>query len=632
MLTTLPPDAVCELIQAIGAPVFVAAVEPAGGFSFVAINRRLEALSGLRDADLRGRPLDAALPQAAAERLRARLEECVAAAAPIDYEDFLQNDGVHWLKVSLTPLLDDDGRVARIMGVPQDVTAARMAEDRLLRAAEAGGVAVWEWSLGADRRSGPLRQVNLAALLGLPAEPGGDGADWEQALPPATMERMRAELLAAVDRGDEAVTLDFSLPDGAGGQRHLLVRGRIERDGKAVRIIGSTLDVTARHGLQQALAAERGIFRELAQLSSDWFWMTDETDRFVPFPAIGNGDGVTELGAAGLARRDLLDTRVPAEDMPEIEAAVAARQPFRNLVYPQRQADGRALVVSISGNPRFDAEGRYLGYIGVCTDITARRNWMKLQYGRQKLEALGQMAGGLAHELNNLLQPMLSFATRARRMVGDGSPVAPLLDDIAASGRQARDIVRGVLTFSRHDRAENRPVVLSEAVCRAVDFAAGVLPPTVRVDRSIEPLPDTAAVRTADVAQVIMNLVSNAVDATDGRGRLSVALRRVQVPGDPLGEERGLAPGAYAVLRVADDGCGMEPGVLANVFDPFFTTKPVGEGTGLGLSVVYGIAKGWGGDVVVTSAPGEGASFEVFVPLCADELPSSQRQARDIAV
>ncbi len=510
MLTTLPPDAVCELIQAIGAPVFVVAVEPEAGFRFVAVNRRLEALSGLRDADLCGRSLQDVLPSAAANRLRTRLEECAAAAVPIDYEDFLYNDGVHWVKVSLTPLLADDGRVARIMGVSQDITA--------------------------------------------------------------------------------------------------------------------------RHGLEQALAAERAIFRELAQLSSDWFWMTDETDRFVPFPAIGAGDGVAELGAVGLARRDLLDTRVPAEDMPEIEAAVAARRPFRNLVYPQRQADGRALVVSISGNPRFDAGGRYLGYIGVCTDITARRNWMKLQYGRQKLEALGQMAGGLAHELNNLLQPMLSFATRARRIVGDESPAAPLLDDIAASGRQARDIVRGVLTFSRHDRAEQKPVVLSEAVCRAVDFAAGVLPSTVRVERSIEPLPDTAAVRTADVAQVIMNLVSNAVDATDGRGQLTIALRRTEVPGDPLAEERGLASGAYAVLRVADDGCGMEAGVLANVFDPFFTTKPVGEGTGLGLSVVYGIARGWGGDVVVTSAPGEGAAFEVFVPLCADELPSSQRQARDIAV
>lgn len=630
MLTRLAPEAVRSLIEAIGAPVFVVSVEPEGDFRFVALNRRIEDLAGVDDAAVRGRRVEDALPADLAGRMVRRLRECIAAAAPYEYEGYLDNGGLRWLKVSLTPLVDHDGRIVRIMGVPLDISETRMAEDRLLRAAEAGGVAVWEWTLGPDGRSGPVKQVNLAPLLGLRDPPGSDARDWLAVMSREAADGFVARIALELSRGGDSLSFDYA--NGRDPVRHLAIRARIVRDGAAVRIIGSTLDVTERHALHKALADERAIFRELAQLSSDWFWMTDADDRFMPFPAAGAGDGVAVLGAAGMSRRDLLDPRLPAEDMPEIEAAVAARKPFRDLVYPQRRADGAASTVSISGNPRFDDDGRYLGYIGVCSDITLRRNWLKLQYGRQKMEALGQMAGGLAHELNNLLHPVIAFATRARRMVGDDAPAAPLLEDIAASGRAARDIVRGVLTFSRHDRAEAKPIVLAEAVCKAVDFAAGVMPRGARVDRSIEPLPDTAAVRAADVAQVVMNLVNNALDATGGGGTLKIGLRRAEVPGDAAAAARGLAPGAYAVLSVADDGCGMEAAVLANVFDPFFTTKPVGEGTGLGLSVVYGIARGWGGDVAVTSAPGEGAAFDVFVPLIAEAAPSHQRQARDIAV
>lgn len=631
MLTTLAPDGLRMLIDAIGAPVFVVAVEDDGGFRFVAVNGRLEDLVGVTDAALRDRRIDQALPADVAARLGRRLTDCVAAGQAYDYDGYIENDGVRWLKVSLTPLLDDAGRVVRIMGVPLDVTDTRMAEDRLHRAAEAGGVAVWEWTLGPDAGGGLLKQVNLAPLLGLADDAATEAAAWLGAMTEEARARLTPMIEAAIAAGGGIVTMDFQQPT-PDGPRHLLGRGRVCVDGGTVRIVGSTVDVTERQALTRALTAERTIFRELAQLSSDWFWMTDENDRFVPFPAVGEGDGVAVLQAEGLSRRDLLDPRLPAEDMAEIEAAVAARRPFRDLVYPQRRADGTTSTVSISGNPRFDEAGRYLGYIGVCTDITARRNWMKLQYGRQKMEALGQMAGGLAHELNNLLHPVIAFATRARRMVGDESPAAPLLEDIATSGRAARDIVRGVLTFSRHDRAEQRPIVLADAVCRAVDFAVGVLPREARVVRSIEPLPDTAAVRAADVAQVVMNLVSNALDATGGGGTLTVGLRRAQVPGDAAAEARGLARGAYAVLRIADDGCGMDAAVIGSIFDPFFTTKPVGEGTGLGLSVVYGIARGWGGDVAVTSAPGEGAAFEVFVPLVAEAASSQQRQTRDMAV
>lgn len=505
MLTNLSASATREVIEVIGAPVFVVSVEAEGGFRFVAVNARLERRTGLSDAALRGRAPHEVLPPDLADRLCARLTQCVEHARPLDYEGHMDREGERQhFEVTLTPLVDGAAAITGIMAVVQDVTEVRRAEKRL---------------------SGTL-------------------------------------------------------------------------------------------------ARERELFRRLAGLSSDWFWMTDAMGRLSPFDPDGSSDSsVVDMETAGQTWRSLWDPRLPLEDLPALEAAVAGRRSFRDLIYPQRLKDGRARVVRVSGVPRFDPDGGFAGYVGVCTDITERRNDQRAQAERQKREALGQLAGGLAHELNNLLQPVVSLSGRAGRLVEPAGAAAEMLADINAAAKAARDVVRGVMNFSGRGVADSKPVVLSAAVRQAVDMAAGMLPSDLYIERAIEDLPDTAEVQSADVAQVVVNLLTNAADAVrqGGGSMLTVSLAAAAQNGRRV-----------AVLRVRDDGPGMDAATRESVFDPFFTTKPVGQGSGLGLSVVHGIARGWGGDVKVISAPGDGAAFEVIVPLVADAR-DMERQARDMA-
>lgn len=432
----------------------------------------------------------------------------------------------------------------------------------------------------------------------------------------------------------EARRLDYEgYMDTAAGRLllHVTLMPLTDEAGVVRRIMGTPQDVTELYEPASRLEHERALFGELASLSGDWFWKTDAHGRFVPFDLVLERDGMRHVGVLGMTRRELLDTALPPEDMPLIEAAVAERRPFRDLVYPQALPDGTRRIVRISGNPRFDEDGRFLGYVGVSSDVTARYNWLKMQYARHKREALGQMAGGLAHELNNLLQPVVSLSRRARKrlsaMPQPPEPVLAMLDDIGAAGRAARDVVRGVLTYAGGGVTGQEPVVLSEAVAAAVDTAAGLLGGTVRIDRSIEPFQELAAVTRMDVMQVVVNLMTNAADAAGPEGTVWVSLH-IEPPKENAS--------ALAVLRVRDNGPGVEKDTRDRIFDPFFTTKPVGEGSGLGLSVVYGIVRNWGGDVSMVSRPGEGATFEVRIPLqeTADVTHEARQtmQARNVVL
>ncbi|WP_404380473.1 ATP-binding protein [Caenispirillum salinarum] len=471
----------------------------------------------------------------------------------------------------------------------------------------------------------------LEALAGV-SDAGLRGRTPAEALPADLAGRLTARLQQCLT---EARRLDYEgFIDTENGRRRLRVTltPLVGGDGVIRRIMGTPLDITESFTLASQLEQERALFGELAELSGDWFWKTDETGRFVPFDLVLERDGVRHVGVLAMTRRDLLDTALPPEDMAAIDAAMAQRKPFRDLVYPQVLPDGTRRIVRISGNPRFSLDGRFLGFVGTSSDITARHNWIKMQYARHKREALGRMAGGLAHELNNLLLPVVSLSRRARKRLAalpqPPEAILAMLDDITAAGRAARDVVGGVLTYSGGGMADQGPVVLSEVVARAVDTAAGLLTRSVRVERSIEPLQDLAAVTASDVSQVVINLMSNAADACGPGGTIWVSL------GTEPASQRADGAVPRAILRVRDNGPGLQTGVDERVFDPFFTTKPVGEGSGLGLSVVYGIARNWGGDVSVASTPGEGAVFEIRLPLLetadADHETTQTPQTRTI--
>jgi len=229
----------------------------------------------------------------------------------------------------------------------------------------------------------------------------------------------------------------------------------------------------------------------------------------------------------------------------------------------------------------------------------------------QKLEALGTLAGGVAHELNNTLVPILALTKMTASRLAEGSRERGNLSAVLRASERARDLVQQILAFSRKDEPTKQTFDLEEIVQEALHMLRASIPATIRMEAQIEPVPLLHG-DPAQLHQVIVNLVANAAQAVGERtGVVTVELRSVPAA---EGEAEQVA------LSVKDTGCGMDAATLRRIFEPFFTTKPVGEGTGLGLAVVHGIVADHGGRVVVASEPGRGSCVEVFLPASANEL------------
>ncbi|MCG8694289.1 MAG: ATP-binding protein [Minwuiales bacterium] len=231
----------------------------------------------------------------------------------------------------------------------------------------------------------------------------------------------------------------------------------------------------------------------------------------------------------------------------------------------------------------------------------------------QKMEALGRLAGALAHELSNMLQPIVTLSKLSLERDALPDKAAEGLRRILDAAENCAEIAHQALAFSGGKAIRRTPTALTAALSEAVAFAASSLPATVQVQADISDDPGLALIDRTELTQVVTNLLNNAADAVGGRGRIDVCLDTRTVR-DGGGRPHGLPGGRYFQITVTDDGPGMTEETRAQAFEPFFTTKAAGGGTGLGLAVVYGIVTGWGGSISAASNPGGGARFEVLVP------------------
>jgi PAS domain S-box-containing protein len=280
-------------------------------------------------------------------------------------------------------------------------------------------------------------------------------------------------------------------------------------------------------------------------------------------------------------------------------------------------ADGSARWMLTVAVPDRDAQGRVLQWIGSTTDIHQRILAEEQVRVTQRLQAVGTLAGGMAHEVNNMMAGVLGFGELVLHSFGPEHPQRSDVEEMIKAGVRAADVTRQLLAFSRQQVL--KPVVLD--ACTVVRELGAVLRRLVGSDRRLDiKLPVSPLYILADrtqVEQVLINLAANARDATHTGGIIVVEVDVRTLDSELLRRrgESGLAPGRYVCLSVRDDGEGMSPEVIAKAFDPFFTTKAVGQGTGLGLSTVYGITRQSGGCVHIDSAPGAGASVIVSLPL-----------------
>jgi PAS domain S-box-containing protein len=252
--------------------------------------------------------------------------------------------------------------------------------------------------------------------------------------------------------------------------------------------------------------------------------------------------------------------------------------------------------------------------MGTVIDVTREKTLEQQLLHAQKMEAIGTLAGGIAHDFNNILAAIIGFTEMIRGRVQGNAEMRRYVDHVLKAGTRGKDLVRQMLTFSRHSEKELKPVRLSSIIQEPLKLLRASLPSTIHIKQEI--MTDSFVLADAtQIHQVLMNLSTNAAHSMREKGGvLGIRLSDFSFSAVLDAPHQDMIPGSYVRLSVADTGCGMSREVLKRVFDPFFTTKETGEGTGLGLSVVHGIVKGHKGAVTVESETGKGSVFTIYFP------------------
>lgn len=276
--------------------------------------------------------------------------------------------------------------------------------------------------------------------------------------------------------------------------------------------------------------------------------------------------------------------------------------------------------------PVCDESGRLLQYIGFMSDVTKRRNMEERLRHSQKMEAVGQLAGGIAHGFNNLLTVIEGYSG----LLLDAPAVFAnrsheFLTEIRSATSRAAELTQQLLALGRRQLLHPLAFDLNELVAESVE---GLATDLIEVEANLDPKLHQVWADRGQIAQALTNLIHNALDALNNGGRLNVRTQCIELSAADVTSMSQILPGKYALLNVSDTGCGMSEEVLARAFEPFFTTKPLGKGTGLGLSAVHGVVTQSGGHVEVTSKPGVGTCVNLYLPQEKMPLDSPSQQAK----
>jgi len=393
-------------------------------------------------------------------------------------------------------------------------------------------------------------------------------------------------------------------------------------------------DAAAR-AMTQQLRDNAGRYRRIVETAAEGIWMIDADGRtsFVN-PKMLQLLGRDAEAVQGRPWTDFMDADGRAAVAGDVLARLGDGQAQQRDIGFAR-ADGGTLWATVSVTPIHDADGRYAGALAMVTDITerrqseARRTQLESQLRQsQKMEAIGTLAGGIAHDFNNLLAAILGNVALVQQLLGDDHPAAARLAQIGQAGARGRSLVRQIVAFSRQQPQERVAQPLRPLLEETLRLLRSALPALVDIELRVVDASLWVQADATQLQQVLMNLCTNAWHAmTGGSGRIVIGLDAIVLDAPAAERLGGLAPGRHAHVQVVDDGCGMDEATRARVFEPFFTTKPVGQGTGLGLSVVHGIVRSHGGAITVASAPGRGSSFDMYFPLTAPAAAADDDEA-----
>ena len=416
-------------------------------------------------------------------------------------------------------------------------------------------------------------------------------------------------------------------PDGEVRHVHQVVELTHNEQGQPVMESGTVQDITERVRSKEALRRKEAQFNILTSTVPDYIYFKDRESRFLMInDRMARDVGLPDAAAAvGKTDADFFSGEHARQARADEQKIMETGVPM--IAYEEKETwpDGRSTWASSTKLPVRDADGKITGLVGISRDVTARMHLEEQLRRAQRLEAIGSLASGVAHDMNNILAPMLMAAgiLKDRLPAAGDRRIIELVENGATRGAL---IIRQLLAFSSGVEGARAPVQLRHLLHEMEHLMQETFPRSIRIEGNIPGDLWTVLADATQMHQVIMNLCVNARDAMPEGGKLTMCAENLQMDEALVQIHPEAKPGPYVMVTVADDGTGIAPEIISRIFDPFFTTKGVGKGTGLGLSTVIGIVKSHGGFITVYSEPGRGTAFKVYLPATGGtEIPRRDR-------
>ena len=389
-------------------------------------------------------------------------------------------------------------------------------------------------------------------------------------------------------------------------------------NGEPEKLVIVNRDITERKKVQEALVRSEASFRSLVEGAPHGIYRATTTGQFLQVnPALQRMLGyesAQELFKADLATqvfRNISDYQLMNESL-------ANSNELKDVELEWKRANGEPILVRCSGH-RVDAKDGGPGYFEVfAEDVTEKRTLERQLRMAQKMEAIGRLSGGIAHDFNNLLGVIIGYSGVLKKSLDNSQPTYEYAMEIEKAGKRAASLTRQLLAFSRQQVLTPSVLSLNSLVSEMEKMLPRLLGEDIDVSLSLEPELGNVKADQSQIEQVIMNLAVNARDAMPSGGKLQIQTANVELDQAYTRDHPGSKAGSYVMLAIADSGTGMSPETIAHIFEPFFTTKAVGEGTGLGLATVYGVVKQSNGYIWVDSTPGQGSTFQIYLPRNVD--------------
>ena len=564
-----------------------------------------------RREDVLGRSFTDFVRPDASEHLAAEFAQFLATGGMRDLElEIVRRDGtVLVVSINGRVLLDDEGRFEGAHWVLHDITARiqaecalRDSEHRLRLALEGASMGTFEWYQDTGRLTCDERQAELFGIG--PGDLEGDVAALERRIHPDDLAPVKRAVDVAL-HADLPFTVEFRvlMPDGVMRWRSVSGRRLHLQGDRPETICGVSRDINAR---KRAVWDRDTLFEN----SADLLCVTDMAGNLLQVnPAWTKVLGWT---AEELTGRPYLDFVHPDDRRTTAGVAQALTEGREAVGFSNRyrSRDGSYRRLSWKSVP-FQAD-RVV--VAVARDVTEQHLMEEQLRQAQKMEAVGQLAGGVAHDFNNLLQVISGFAEMALISLNADHPARANIEQVISAGERAAGLVGQLLAFSRRQVLRPEDLDLNEVVRSALRMIERTLGEHIRIEFAAGDDLGTVHADRGQLEQVLMNLCINARDAMPGGGVLELATEDVCINAAFCDQHAWAREGRFVKLVVSDSGVGMGPVTLDRVWEPFFTTKEPGKGTGLGLATVYGIVRQHDGLVHTESAPGTGTTFEIFVP------------------